>query len=811
MTEKIFLKAFWESSNSALVFLSQDWDSESLRMPLELEPDRIQFSLERAGLFDVARLSGYFVHGDSIRFVVDPASHPSLEPDEDIYVAGLFNNWQEAIGKEEFRLVPWEMSGNPVRVVDVPLSILGDNFSSCFRFVTADHRWISVPEFAPNLVPNRYQGSDFSLNLRQTGRHVFRLRTEREMSLSSLVNVRWTEGSTVESIAISNAEFYLTLQSDLPMGVTTVSDGLTFRLFAPRANRVTLALFKQVKAAEVEYHELKPNRDGSWERTLPFHYDRWFYYYYVDGINRDGSTYFDYTFPIVDPYAKAMASSKGPGIVINPATLKPLQDGFHPPHWHDLVISEVHMRDLMAKSKYGLSKTERTQFSGMARWLREPGNYLKKLGVNALEFLPLHEFEYESKDEYHWGYMPVNYFSPASCNERFPKSGAQIEGMQEMVRACHEAGFAFILDVVYNHTGSPNALYAIDKHYYFEVDSKFNLTNWSGVGNDLRARSPMAKKLIIDSLTWYMTHYGVDGFRFDLAELIGRDVLHEIEKALKKVNPAVILIAEPWSFRGHIAEKLKVTGYTSWNDRFRDFFVEYLSGKGTHEQCRYFVQGSPGNLTRFPAQTVNYSESHDDHCWLDMITENPYWDGAHPTLNDIRRTHLMFALLFISQGIPMIAGGQDFLRSKRGVRNTYQRGDLNALDYDRLITFSSSHDYVRSWISFRLSEAGRGIRLQEHPEEGYFEFFKAVEGSSATAFLINARGRHGSPRLFFAINPTQQTCNFDFSGVPLLSKSRQIADHFRFNPKGLDSALLRPADVTLQLPPLSCGLWLVDS
>ena len=168
----------------------------------------------------------------------------------------------------------------------------------------------------------------------------------------------------------------------------------------------------------------------------------------------------------------------------------------------------------------------------------------------------------------------------------------------------------------------------------------------------------------------------------------------------------------------------------------------------------YFLRGSPWYFAKWPAQTVNYTESHDDRTWLDMITENPGFDGFVPTANDRRRTHLMAALLFMSLGIPMLAAGQDFLRSKHGVNNTYQRGDLNALDYRRLYRYLGTHAYFADWIAFRRSERGRLLLRQwSRPSEG-FSSFSAAELAGARGALQRrplARARRG---LLFAVNPT---------------------------------------------------------
>src|SRR5207248_6214987 len=185
----------------------------------------------------------------------------------------------------------------------------------------------------------------------------------------------------------------------------------------------------------------------------------------------------------------------------------------------------------------------------------------------------------------------------------------------------------------------------------------------------------MARRLIVDSCLHYLETFGVDGFRFDLAELLGVDVLRDVEAALKRAKPDVILIAEPWSFRGHIAGALRDTGWASWNDGYRKFLREYLRANGPAERMEYFLRGSPWYFAKWPAQTINYTEAHDDRTWIDDITEHADFNGFAPTSNDRQRTHLMAALLFMSLGVPMLAAGQDFLRSKGGANNTYQRGD----------------------------------------------------------------------------------------------------------------------------------------
>jgi pullulanase/glycogen debranching enzyme len=345
----------------------------------------------------------------------------------------------------------------------------------------------------------------------------------------------------------------------------------------------------------------------------------------------------------------------------------------------------------------------------------------------------------------------------------------------------------------------------IDKFYYFHLDDANDLVNWSGCGNDLRCDTPMGRRLIIDSLKHLVETYDIDGFRFDLAELIGIEVLREIEIELKKIKPSIILIAEPWSFRGHIQKELQETGFASWNDGYRDGIADYVCGKGSQDTVRHFMAASPGT-TRFAAQTINYTESHDDHCWLDRITERAKSDGDDPTLLDRRRTHLMASLLFASLGVPMLAEGQDFLRSKRGISNTYRRGDINALDYNRRFVYSGTHGYFGDWIKFRRSAAGKSFRFDGGVREGYLKFF-FVDGSSATVVLFNADRSVDAPQLVYAVNPHLEYANIECGEIRPKALV-QIADQERFRPDGLGSARIPLDENQIYLPPLSCGLWL---
>ena len=180
-----------------------------------------------------------------------------------------------------------------------------------------------------------------------------------------------------------------------------------------------------------------------------------------------------------------------------------------------------------------------------------------------------------------------------------------------------------------------------------------NLANWSGCGNDLRASAAMAKRLIIDSCIHLIEAYGVDGFRFDLAELIGVEVLREIEAALKRVKPSVILIAEPWSFRGHIAGALRDTGWASWNDGFRNFVRDYVARRRRRRSASSTSSGArPGTSPsgrRRPSTTPSRTTTAPGSTRSPRTRAST---GRRPTPNDVRRTHLMASILFMSVGHP---------------------------------------------------------------------------------------------------------------------------------------------------------------
>ncbi len=812
--EHRIVRAWLEAPAAGIIELDRDWERpEPPRFTLGWHCPAPQ-ALQPAPGLPAGRLYGYYLdEAGQVTFVLD-LENGGIDPARDaVYLAGDFNGWEGAIGAPEWRLAEDELEGTRVMTWrgDAARFLSGEGLR--FKFVTGEHHWILPPPDAPNGVRDAAGNWNRLIDPARTGWHLWRFTISEALDLAQPWSVGWAEapGATVPLVP---GGFFFRQYSDLPLGALVHAGRTTFRLFAPRARGVTLALARDAAGRDAAItYPLARRADvhgavGIWEVELDASLHGWLYWYLVDGAHEG----FDAAAPVLDPYARAALGRDGPGIVLDPDWIGRGDRGFTTPAWQDLVIAEAHVRDLACHAPIDATPEERLGFTGLRKWAESEDFHLHRLGVNCVELQPVHEFDDVSPGEYHWGYMTNNFLSPESSYALAPAGASGVREMQELVATFHRRGMAVLLDVVFNHVGVPAHLLRIDRLYYFEQDAAGALTNWSGCGNDLRARSAMARRLIIDSCVHWIEAYGVDGFRFDLAELLGVEVLREVEVALKRVKPDVILIAEPWSFRGHIAGALRDTGWASWNDGYRDFVREYVRGNGDGRRMEYYLRGSPWYFAKWPAQTVNYTESHDDRTWIDAITERPDGDGHAPTAHDRRRTHLMAALLLMSVGVPMLSAGQDFLRSKRGVANTYQRGDLNALDYRRLRRFASTHAYFAEWITFRRGPLGRLLRHFVRPDEGFFRFLHAP-GGPALGMVCNADFAWGPERLLFVVNPTLSEFTLE-AGADLLAPERGpwrlAADEERFYAPGSPGTRER-LGATIFLPALSCALWVQNA
>jgi pullulanase/glycogen debranching enzyme len=734
--------ARWETKVSGLVALTRDWAGPGLP-PLTLNPPARLTLLEPADVRAWALRAGHWVEGGSVHFFFWKVLCPEAAQGS-VSVVGPFNDWGRAVDMERWQLRPVCVAGAEGFELAADLAeVLGEADETVFKFRREGDRWVEPPHDADNVRRDEGNHRNLVVSRRRTDRHVFRFHAADVDPSAVPVRMVFETPELLELGDILASEPLDVLEPAGGFGATVSARSTLFRVFAPRARSVEV-IWRHPTGGGSHPLMLKPEGQGAWSAAAPENLSGAHYWLQVAASEDDTGERFGGTH-IVDPWARAVVGPRqAAGLVVGPEALLPFDDGFVPPPVEDLVILEGHLRDLLGLADGAPSAGG---YRDLARYVRSKGNYLRALGVNALELLPCAEFEHAATDEYHWGYMPVSAFGVANSYASAPGVVA-MEEFRDLVRACHEAGLAVIMDVVLNHFGSPNGLGAIDAPYYYRVDPQGRLTNWSGCGNDVRAEAPMFKRLVHAALRHWTEVLGVDGVRLDLAELLGTPLLREIEADFRFRAPHKILIAEPWSFRGHTARDLDHTSWTSWDDAFREFLPSYVRGHAKASDLLHHVAACAFR----PSARLRYAQSHDDMAWLDRITERAGGDALDPAPHDILRTRLMHVILLCSAGVPMLCAGQDFLATKRGVSNTWRRGDLNRLDPVRIERFRSEHEFVARLIGFRLSAAGTGLRPRLAVSPGWMQVTHQPGGEAFVA-VLNADGQLGPARVLMACNP----------------------------------------------------------
>ena len=750
------VSAFITNANTGVLVFDQDVNIKTLpSFRIQNQP----LTLISCNKRHFAETSYYYIEKNSIVFYLPKAQAlKNNSSSKHLYlVSGEFNHW----GKD----INWELRWHPREkawLLKCPVErFKGHNFA--FKFVNIMGQWIEPSDLSPNVICDTHGHRNLLLDFSKTGNHWVQFKTSRALDLTQPCELVYEQHACLVNVLPWLNSFY----SQKPLGAHILNDQTTqFACFAPHAKSVSVKVFKDDFCQEFP---LQSDDQGVWSTCIEKNFDHYNYTYCVQN---------PFLQELTDPYAQQLQSPRGPGII---RQLKPLDSSFKTPAISDLVIMEAHVRDLVAHA----NTPKNESFFAQLNTFFSQNNYVKDLGINCIELMPVTEFDSNEPLSYHWGYMPAHYFALSSTY-------GTPEEFQACVKTLHDRGIAVILDVVFNHAGNLNDLIKWYKTYYFRHTPSGFMSNCSGCGNDLQTEMPMVKKLILDSCLHLLTTYQVDGFRFDLAELLNLDTLNYLSENIKKIKPEAILIAEPWSFRRHIGYDLKGTPYACWNDNFREFLPKYVNGEGNTDGLKYFLEGSTAYLCQTPQQSINYTESHDDYTWFDRI-------GGSPE-EKLGKTQCMFAILLMSMGIPMLAEGQDFMRSKQGVRNTYNRGDLNLLDYNQLLKNDSLHRYVKGLIRFRKSIWGRLLKPAQ-PSTGYFHYFYSTN-SSALCVLYNADNSLGKQQILFAINPHNYAVSFDLQDLPIKT-FWQIADGSHFLP--VDEQKTLPPK--LELGPLSSVLY----
>jgi pullulanase len=583
---------------------------------------------------------------------------------------------------------------------------------------------------------------------------------------------------------------------DEKLGMSRSQDESTFRLFAPSAELVSLILFEKYDDSTGQNLAMHKKANGVWETSVPNEKLTRFYAYSAPGSDK---------LIIPDPYSHAVVRQnhfKYPSktVILPQSDFDWQGDEVTSAAIGDLVILEAHLRDMTAHRSSG-AKNPGTYEGFVESGQRGGISHLKDMGYNAVEFLPLQEFgnieiDYKNSDlstwndwnpyeTNHWGYMTSFFFAPEiyygsdGVNNRgvwIGEDGRAVNEMKEMVRALHKEGISVILDVVYNHVSQydDNPFKLIDKEYYFRLDQHGEYLSASGCGNDFKTENPMSRKLIVESLIHWMTEYHIDGFRFDLAAMIDMETVDAITAATQAINPAVILIGEPWGGGGYNPQELANHGWASWNDHFRnsvkgrnprsnDFgfiFGKFWDGKNKDHYkklMRGYLQNEGGHYLD-PSQSVNYLESHDDNTLGDFIRLSLGKVGASEKVSkeQVARlspeeltVHKLGALMLLtSQGPVMIAQGQSWGRAKVIANsigddpnaghldhNSYEKDDeTNWLDWDEKDLNHELVDYYRGLISIRSK-----YPELRNVEPGYRQFF---DGSNQHSFGVSMGSEH---------------------------------------------------------------------
>lgn len=752
-------------------------------------------------------LRGYLIAGPTLKFQFDERTYGvNLAPTTRVAVAGNFNWWTADGGRggvwqltDEDDDDVWELS---VPVDDLPYPER-EPFPM-FRFVINGNQWMNVPAGAANRVRDPNGNINLKIDFNESGVSILKVFTDEPLSLTQPYNLvldgladrrvrqALSVGKLLDSIVTTKA---LGAHLDKARGITT------YRLFAPRATKVTLNLFTtpEYEVSRPTYRRLTPaerypmipdETDGVWEISLLGLDTGKYYSFNVDGPQGPGEAFNGQAF-ISDPYAFASAHSMNNAIVVDREATNQWFSGWTATDWktprlQDLIIYEAHVRDLTIHPSSGVAPSLRGTYEGIlaSRGTGSGLDHLKALGVNAIEFLPTCEFGNETRD-YGWGYNTVHYFAPEASYGRQPLRASQYYEFKRMVDVLHREGFAVLKDVVYNHVGWPNLFELIDKKYFFRLTPDYKFINFSACGNDVRTEAPMMRRFIVDNILYWIREHRVDGFRFDLAELIDMETMRQIEKEARAVKPDVILISEPWSIRGQNKERLRGTTWSAWNNEFRYAAKDFARGRANREWLKKVIVGSTDIWTAYPLQAVNYVESHDDMALVDELSLRPDRNGKYVQSYEVAMNKLAVTVLFTSLGIPMINEGQEFLRSKYGISNTFDKGDaVNAIrwtDRSRPLAAEAMR-YYTDLIAMRQSAAGEAFRVAGNPPTDYYEWLTPGD-ERAIGYIVNGRHQHPGRAFVVLLNSSDNPVTFS---VPLPPGTwRVIGDHAAVNLGGL--------------------------
>ena len=523
------------------------------------------------------------------------------------------------------------------------------------------------------------------------------------------------------------------------LGVTFQDDrNVQFCVWAPTAQKLSVVLYEQGEGGSAFTEiPMTAGKHGEWKATVSrAEAENRYYTYRVQVWGK--------TSEVIDPYAKSCGINGIRGMVLDLETTDPA--GFSKDQApvlesaSDDIIYEMNVRD------FTISKTSGVKNAGKYLGLTEQGtknkegdstglDYLKELGVSYVQIMPTQDFygiDEKTQEGYNWGYNPMNFNIPeGSYSTNASKGEVRVNEYKKMIKAFHEAGIRVILDVVYNHTyqGTDSNLNSLVPSYYYRWKEDGTLSNGSGCGNEIATERAMVQKMIVDSTSYWVSEYHVDGFRFDLMGLFDTKTAKKIEKTLHGINPDLLLYGEGWNAGDSVYEKetavsenaKKLKGIGFFNNAYRRGIQAYISNdmgkKKENVNWVYFgtegaadlaqTKKSLGAWTASPRQSIQYTSCHDGYTLYDLLCINNPDDTKEMLLE---RNKMAITLVMTGAGIPFFQSGEEFLRTKTNAdgtanANSYDAGDaVNEIDwnlrsenkdmvkyYEKMITFRKNH------------------------------------------------------------------------------------------------------------------------
>ena len=518
------------------------------------------------------------------------------------------------------------------------------------------------------------------------------------------------------------------------LGYSYTSKSTLFRIWSPAAVSVECILYDGYYGEEMHRIPMDHFANGTFEIEVMGDLKGSSYLYAI--IYPDESVV-----ETLDPYSRAATINGKRSAVVDLKSTNPTNWSNRMPSFSsstDAVIYEVNIRDFTISPDSGVK--HKGKYLGMVeKGTRSPNgtatglDYLKELGVTHVQLMPIFDFctvdEANPDDSYNWGYDPQNYNVPEGSYATDPANPVtRITELKQMIQGLHEAGLRVIMDVVYNH------VYRYEYHpfentapgYFFRRGKNLKLSDGSGCGNDTASERKMMRKYIVDSVTYWAKEFHLDGFRFDLMGLHDIDTMNEVRKSLDEIDPSILIIGEGWEMNTLLESNQKANSKNArykkriahFNDALRDAIKGtdmgdgkqsgMVTGKGFMEQWIAINQQGgafyPEDVATYqsPDQMVQYVEAHDNYTLYDKLVLTMPSDDEQTRM---QRHLLAQSMALLAQGIPFIHAGQEFMRTKKGVGNSYRSPDeINQFDWMRKDEKKQAVDYIKGLIALRKSE-----------------------------------------------------------------------------------------------------------